>query len=163
MTIPHITSFGSEFQKPTGDTEFNPLTSVGFSAAPQIIIYIYIIHTMLILKKTYQKKKWKITTNTSAFPYIPAWMDWNILDIPLYSYSYPLLWGLLWKWKTALIACHKNVPNNDGIWKQTKPQETQRLMKAGPIYLYSPKISSFIDWASGSGCKSSFSFTVQIK
>lgn len=59
MTIPHITSFGSEFQKLTGDTEFNPLTSVGFSAAPQIIIYIYIIHTMLILKKTYQKKKVK--------------------------------------------------------------------------------------------------------
>lgn len=27
------------------------------------------------------------------------------------------------------------------------------------IYLYSPKVSSFADWTSGSGCKSSFSFT----
>lgn len=131
-----------------------------FSSTPNYHIYLHYSYNANLKNKI---KKWKITTNTSTFPYIPAWMDWNILDIPLYSYSYPLLCGLPWKWKTALIACHKNVPNNDGIWKQTKPQETQRLVKAGPIYLYSPKISSFIDWASGSGCKSSFSFTVQIK
>lgn len=57
MTIPHITRFGSEFQKPTEETEFNPLTSVGFSAAPQIIIYIYIIHTMLIKKNNKKNNK----------------------------------------------------------------------------------------------------------
>lgn len=135
------------------------------TAETQIIIYIYIIHTMIIKrkKKRENQTKWKITTDTSTFTYIPSWMDLSVLDIPLYFYFYPLLWGLLWKWRTALTACYKNVLNNDDIWKQTKPQETQTLFKAGPIYLYSPKISSFIDWASGSGCKSSFSFTVQIK
>lgn len=76
-------------QKPTEDTEFFLLASVHIRAWPQMIQYIYIIHTML------KKKTWKTTTDASTYTCIPIWMDFSMLDIPVYPYCYPLMSGLL--------------------------------------------------------------------